>query len=84
MRPMCVDMRPVTAISEFRTVNECLSCLQAKCRIKRVDDLRRHTNILNDEDDDDDDDTMVFRQEQFDSQYAQLLREKLALEKVRK
>ncbi|KXN84412.1 hypothetical protein AN958_12641 [Leucoagaricus sp. SymC.cos] len=52
---------------------------EVQCRIKQTTDLRQQ-NVLSD-DEEDDDNTKVFRQEQFDVQYAELLKEKQALEK---
>ncbi|KAF9444449.1 hypothetical protein P691DRAFT_677569 [Macrolepiota fuliginosa MF-IS2] len=52
---------------------------EARCRIKRTNDVRQQGSVSDEEDDEDD--TIVFRQEQFDLQYAELLKEKMALEK---
>lgn len=54
---------------------------QAKTRINRNNNTGRR-NSIPDGDEDDEDDTKVFRQEQFDVQYAELLKEKQVLEKV--
>jgi hypothetical protein len=45
-------------------------------------DLRQQNVLTDDVDEDDEDETKVFRQEQFDAQYAELLKEKQTLEKV--
>ncbi|KAJ3570040.1 hypothetical protein NP233_g4661 [Leucocoprinus birnbaumii] len=54
---------------------------EVKCRIKPMMDLRQQNILSDDDDDEDDEDTKVFRQEQFDAQFAELLREKETLEK---